>query len=180
MGNHSPDGRFDTSDLDEVRGLHWVFPDDPYRALPPEMFMREYYEPRLLTRLLNPRNGRLEDEFSPVRPLQDLNRGQPGVEVVGVSESNERDWAEVTVRVWAATYSTESGRKWATEAYDLHLFRDGRLVGQCPEPKEGAERRRKGTTRRRGSVGVTPHGWSGAGTQGRLRTRTGRRRCDSR
>ena len=61
-----------------------------------------------------------------------------------MSESNERDWAEVTVRVWAATYSTESGRKWATEAYDLHLFRDGRLVGQCPEPKEGAERTPEG------------------------------------
>ena len=42
------EGRFDAANLDEVKGDHWVMPDDPFTPLPPEIFMRDYYEPRLL------------------------------------------------------------------------------------------------------------------------------------
>lgn len=36
-----------------VNGLQWVMPDDPLTALPLTIFMRPYYEPRLLPRLLD-------------------------------------------------------------------------------------------------------------------------------
>ncbi|UUZ51521.1 hypothetical protein LP420_20490 [Massilia sp. B-10] len=44
-----PSGRFDTADLEEMRGLHWVMPGDQRSAVPIELFMRDYYEPRLLS-----------------------------------------------------------------------------------------------------------------------------------
>ena len=99
--------------------------------------MQDYYEPRLLPRILNPRNGKLEDEFSTVRSLQDLNRAEPAVEIEAIDYSSEPGWAKVKVRVTPASYATTSGRKWKTVAYDLRLFRNGRLVGQCPEPDDG-------------------------------------------
>ena len=49
----TPDGRFDTNkDLDSIEGLHWVVPDDRMTSVPLEIFMRDYYEPGLLQRLL--------------------------------------------------------------------------------------------------------------------------------
>jgi len=47
-----PDGRFDTNDLEKIQGLHWVMRDDPLRPLPIEIFLRDYYEPRLLSRVM--------------------------------------------------------------------------------------------------------------------------------
>ncbi|HWS56218.1 MAG TPA: WD40 repeat domain-containing protein, partial [Pyrinomonadaceae bacterium] len=62
------EGRFDSNNLESIRGLHWVAADDPLRPLPLEIFMRDYYEPRLLSRLL------AGERFGPVRSLADLNR----------------------------------------------------------------------------------------------------------
>ena len=47
-----PDGRFDSSSPDEIKDAHWILPDAPFTPVPIESFMREYYEPRLLTRIL--------------------------------------------------------------------------------------------------------------------------------
>jgi WD40 repeat protein len=57
------DGRFDTNDLDEIKGLHWIMPDAPFTPLPVEIFMRDYYEPRLLARIL------AGETFGPIRSL---------------------------------------------------------------------------------------------------------------
>ena len=45
-------GRFDVDDIDGQSAAHWVMADDPLRPLPPALFMREYYEPRLLPRIM--------------------------------------------------------------------------------------------------------------------------------
>ena len=63
-----PDGRFDTVNVESLRSISWVMPDDPMRSLGPEMFLRDYFEPRLLPRLL------AKEPFKPVRPLVELNR----------------------------------------------------------------------------------------------------------
>jgi len=47
------DGRFDTNSFDDGAGLHWLPPSDPLSPLGIEAFMRQYYEPRLLAKLLN-------------------------------------------------------------------------------------------------------------------------------
>src|SRR5262249_9903349 len=47
----TPTGQFDTNNLEDIRGMAWQFPDSPTRPLAPEVFMRNYYEPRLLSRI---------------------------------------------------------------------------------------------------------------------------------
>lgn len=122
-------GRFDTNNLDAIQGLHWVFLDDPFRALSPEVFMRDYYEPKLLRRLLD------GEALPMVRPLQTLNRAQPSVKVVSVRPGARPDVAEVTVAVSGAGGEDDAGPgRRPTGAYDLRLFRDGQMVAQWPEP----------------------------------------------
>ena len=67
----TPDGRFDTSDLDHIPDFAWVFGDDPFHALAPEVFLRDYFEPRLVEKQL------AGVGFRRVRPLADLNRRNP-------------------------------------------------------------------------------------------------------
>jgi len=126
----TPDGRFDTDlNLDDVTGVHWVASNDSFHPLPPEIFMRDYYEPRLLPRLL-------AGELKPVRSLELLNRTQPEVgkpEVV-VEPGNTK---LVTVRVRVKSLRSEvqkdaRGRFQQSGVYDMRLFRDGQLIGQRP------------------------------------------------
>jgi hypothetical protein len=70
--------RFDASDLEAVEGLHWIMPDDPLMPLSIEIFMRDYYEPRLLPRLLAGEN------LPSIRDLYSLNRVQPEVSIDSV------------------------------------------------------------------------------------------------
>ncbi|UPU34662.1 caspase family protein [Geomonas paludis] len=122
-----PEGRFDTGNLEELKGVHWVMQDDPLTALPLETFMKDYYEPRLLTRILN------GEKFSPVRAFANLNRVQPAVRIVSVTpDRNDPERALVEVEaVGASRDYLRDGNKVpvAAAAHDLRLFRDGQLVG---------------------------------------------------
>lgn len=128
----APDGRFDTNNLEEIKGLHWIMPDDPMRALPVEIFMRDYYEPRLLPRIL------AGETFKPVRPLTELNRMQPKVEIKDVQiDDVNRGTVTVTVEISGAEGNfVRNGKSVSlnTGVYDLRLFRDGQLVNQMPRP----------------------------------------------
>ena len=75
----APDGRFDTSkDLNNIDGLHWVLSDDPLQPRSLELFMRQYYEPGLLGRLLKCASvGSCSDEFKPLPSIAEINRVQP-------------------------------------------------------------------------------------------------------
>lgn len=131
----TPEGRFDASDLEGIKGLHWVMPDDPFKALPLEVFMRDYYEPRLLPRLL------AGESFKPLRALADLNRAQPIVAITGFKQAPAApNTVSVTVEVSGTKGEFQrSGKKVALESgvYDLQLFRDGQLVAYAP--KNGGE-----------------------------------------
>ena len=128
-----PAGRFDTNDPDKIRGLSWVFPDEPLRALPPEIFMRDYYEPKILTKVLKQQNLRK------VVSLSSLNRTQPGVEVINVGPEAEEGLVSVTVRMTSTrseVQKDQAGKCLESGAYDLRLFRDGQLVAEWPEQSE--------------------------------------------
>jgi WD40 repeat protein/uncharacterized caspase-like protein len=138
--------RFDSDDLDRIESVHWLMPDDPLRPLRPEIFMRDYFEPRLLPRLLEchkaerTRPDACAKEFKPVRALASLNRAQPEVRVLSVApEPGAADEVSVTVEVRGveARFGTTGQEKASRSgAYDLRLFRDGQLVGQAPDLKE--------------------------------------------
>ena len=123
------DGRFDTNNPEGIRGLHWIFPENPFRALSIELFMREYYEPRLLARIL------AGEKLPPVTLLQSLDRRQPGVRIVKVTpQPGAPQQVGVTVEVTApkGAAPTAAGKTAATGVFDLRLFRDGQLVGYAP------------------------------------------------
>jgi WD40 repeat protein len=125
-----PGGRFDTDDLDAPKGLFWVLPDDPFTPLPIETFMRQYYEPRLLARIL----GR--EQLAPVPDLSSLNRVLPAVRIVDVRpEPGSPD--AVSIRVDVASERREFGQGESLTArhsgvHDVRLFRDGKLVDTWP------------------------------------------------
>lgn len=126
-----PQGRFDTNNLEELRGLHWIAPDDPLKPLPLELFMRDYYEPRLLARLIG------GEKMSPVRSLAQLNRLQPQVSIASVEQQKDRpELVNVRVEVSQgrsdASPSPQTPER-ASGVFDLRLFRDGQLVAYSPE-----------------------------------------------
>jgi WD40 repeat protein len=125
-----PEGRFDTNNLDNNSGLHWIMPDDPFTPLPLEIFMREYYEPRLLPRIL------AGEKFRQVRSLTDLIRVQPLVKIKDEPQLSAPDTVTVTVEVAKVAKEFQQGGKKdirETGVFDLRLFRDGQLVGYAPE-----------------------------------------------
>lgn len=131
----APDGRFDASNLEEIKGLHWVMPDDPMRAYPLEIFMRDYYEPRLWPRLLN-------GEKFETSPVSQLNRTQPPVKIVGIERQRDKsDLVTVTIEVAkekSERQRDEKGNLRETGVYDIRLFRDGQIVGQYADGKPQA------------------------------------------
>ncbi len=117
-----PEGRFDASDLDEIQGVHWLAPEDPLKPLPLEIFMRDYYEPRLLARIL------AGEKLAPVRALAEVDRAQPFVNITSVEQQKSRpEFARVTVEV-----SKPAGAVEGAGVYDLRLFRGGQLVAYAP------------------------------------------------
>jgi hypothetical protein len=92
--------------------------------------MRDYFQPRLLPRLL------AGDKLPGVRPLKDLNRVQPTVEIEDFSLTDSQlGRGELTIRVAQAseTLVRNDIPPVTTDAYDVRLFRDGRLVGWAPK-----------------------------------------------
>ena len=122
-----PEAHFDTADLEDMPHLHWIMPDDPLTPVPLEAFMKDYYEPRLLTRILN------GEKLKPVRALMDLNRVQPEVRIVSVRpDRKDAERAIVEVEVSGARKAYIRDGKivpMSTAAHDLRLFREGQLVG---------------------------------------------------
>jgi WD40 repeat protein len=131
----TPNGRLDSSNLDSIPGISWVFPDAPFRALAPEVFLRDYFEPQLFERLMSNTKG----NFRPVRPLAGLNRAQPVVTAVTVRQAARPTTAEVTVEIDPAEGTvTRMGKvRPSRSVHDLRLFRDGQLVAQEPSPDPG-------------------------------------------
>ena len=127
-----PYGRYDSDNPGHMPGLSWIMADAPLTPLPVEIFMREYYEPRLLSRIL------AGEQFDSISDLADLNRTQPKVAIAEVSRNAaETDRVSVTVRVAnvAKKIPGKDGTPMEQEsgAYDLRLFRDGQLVGSFPD-----------------------------------------------
>ena len=139
---NTPDGRFDTNNLDKIEGMSWVIPSEPLRLLPIDIFLRQYYEPKLLARILkcNEENN-CEQEFKPLPDLNTLNRSQPNVKIADIKPDSEGT-VEVTVEV--ANIKSEgqvdtSGNPLESGVYDVRIFRDGQLVGYAPKTTDSKQ-----------------------------------------
>jgi len=130
-----PAGRFDTDLLDDNRILHWVVSDEPMRPLPPEMFMRQYYTPKVLPQLLS--GAKLSD----VPNIATLRRALPEVKVVSVTASQKQP-GRVDVVVHAQR--TINDRRQDSGLEDLRLFRNGHLVRYIEGPLKDGDYRMDG------------------------------------
>jgi WD40 repeat protein len=158
------DGRFDSSSLEVNLPLQWIVEDSRDHALPIEIFMRDYYEPRLLSRLLSCKNAESLDpeacrkQFQDIPPLGQLNRIQPDVKILSVRRGASADEALVEVEALGKKDPTQPNGKTETAAYDLRLFRNGQLVGQWPVPEHGmAGPQARGEWRRVSAVPAPTH-----------------------
>lgn len=122
------DGRFDSNNLDKNPSLSWVLPGDRMRAYPLEIFMRQYFEPGLLSRLLK------GEKFRELPPLEGLNRAQPEVTIDSV-ETHDRNprLADVTVSFKSVPCKQPGKVGQMSGVYNLLLFRDNQLVGYLPQ-----------------------------------------------
>lgn len=122
-----PEGRFDVADLEDMPHLHWVMPDDPFTPLPIEIFMRNYYEPRLLSRILS------GEKFKSVSDLSELNRVQPKIRITSVTPvSGQAKLVDVSIEASGISRRYGLSNKIiATAVHDLRLFRNGQLVGHA-------------------------------------------------
>lgn len=123
----APDGRFDSSNLDAIPGLHWIAADTPLQPLPLELFMRDYFEPQLMRKLLD------GDKLPPLRSVASLLRERPVVRVERVTPSRVDPRAvDVLVQVEQTAATGQGSTARASGASDLRLFRSGQLVRSAP------------------------------------------------
>ena len=137
----TPDGHFDTDNLDEIEKLNWVFPDEPFRPIPPEMFIQDYFEPHLISKVLH------SVQLDKARPLVDINRVQPLVEIHKVEQLEDPNFIEVSVKVKSVVsrnikYDQKESKR--SGVYDLHLFRNGLLVYRSSDESHKDQGKQKG------------------------------------
>ena len=138
----TPDGRFDTSALEKQQALHWIFPAEPLKPKPLELFSRQYFEPQLLPRLLTcSEAGDCQRGFRDLPSVAQINSIQPEVTIQSIRTGSSPDVAEITVRVLTVTGESRNtldritNGQLSSGAFDLRLFRDGQLVGEST-PKQ--------------------------------------------
>jgi hypothetical protein len=127
----NPAGLFDSSNLEGLSPLRWLVPDDPFNPLGIEIFTRDYFTPKLISRVFYAKAGQ---NGPAVTPLANLNRAQPQVQIVDVVAENG---PAVTLRIrvksgQSKTQADHTGRPLESGVFDLRVFRDGQLVGQYP------------------------------------------------
>ena len=120
------EGRFDTNAIETISALHWVVDDDPLASVGVESLMRQYYTPKLLSRI---------GHDLPLRPVPSvlmLNRRTPSATIQELSiHADHSNLVDVTVKLEAGT----TGRQMAStdgDPYDLRLLRNGVMIGEYP------------------------------------------------
>ena len=147
---YTPQGRFDTNtDIEDDGILHWSIPGNALVTLPLDVFMRDYYEPKLFDRLLacTENNTCDKGEFKKVRSLAELNIVRPEVKITNVSLPDADQKVKVSVEVAGASGTVEQGNgrrvKRTSGVYDLRVFRDRQSVGYWPYDGAAKIERRK-------------------------------------
>ncbi len=128
----TPEGRFDAAWLEDITEVHWIMPDNLFETQPLEIFMRDYFEPRLLGRTVT------GDTFAAIPDLTKRNRAIPKVEITDIVRM-EKDTVKVTVTAQNMVSETQrdaNGQPKKSGVYSLRLFRSGQLVGYSNESDE--------------------------------------------
>lgn len=118
-----PSGRFDTNNIEAMGRLHWVLPDEPYKAYPLELFMRDFFTPQLWPRIM------AGLAMPAVPDVASVNRAQPAIVISSIKASTTQP-GRVDVSIQIRQTRDFRGRN--SGAKNLMLFRSGQLVGRSP------------------------------------------------
>lgn len=119
------ENRYDTNQGADSKLVRWQVSDRPLDSLPPQMFMRDRYEPDLLQRRLDcTAAGNCDKVFTPLPPVAAINRALPRVRVVSVDKGPTPDTVQVTVE--AAQEQADDGR--LSGLTEVRLLRDNRSI----------------------------------------------------
>ncbi|USD67207.1 ankyrin repeat domain-containing protein [Vibrio sp. SCSIO 43136] len=120
-----PQGRYDSNSPGDLPFSAWIADDAPFSAMPIELFLNQYYEPRLLTRLLN------NQPFAPIESLAQINRIQPLVTIDALSHSADSpSQVDITVSVVEQATEGKNGIGGTSSGISgVRLFRGHQQVG---------------------------------------------------
>ncbi len=124
------DGRYDTNIGPDSSNFRWLISDQPMESLAPQTLMRDFYEPRLFTKLLDcTAANNCEQKLKPLPELSSLNRQLPQVRITNIKPADTP--GQVVVRVEAReTRNAQSGRR--SGLFNVKLLLNNRQIAQEP------------------------------------------------
>jgi hypothetical protein len=126
----APDARYDTNAGPDSELFRWMFSDQPGRSLPPQTLMRDYYEPRLIARLMDCTQAHnCATALHPVPPVAALNRQLPDIAVTAV-RATQPGRAEVDVE---AAETRDPVRGIQSGVYGVKLLMNNREIVKSPD-----------------------------------------------
>lgn len=129
----TPSGHYDTDLGADAGQFRWLVRDAPFQSLAPQTFMRDYFEPRLTSRLMDcTANNNCATAFRAVPQIMKLNRVLPEVHIASVVPGPMPDIALVNVVLREGVDKSAANGKTRSGLYNLRLFRNGSLVAQAP------------------------------------------------
>ncbi|HSD17538.1 MAG TPA: caspase family protein [Thermomonas sp.] len=136
----APGGRYDSNLGADTALVRWMVPDAPWQGLAAQTFMRDYYEPGLVRRLLDCRaSDSCMTVFKPLPAIASLNRVLPEIRITGVRPGREAASAVVSIEVREGIDAGAPNRKTRSGIYNPRLFRNGRLVAMTPLRVDAAD-----------------------------------------
>ena len=125
--------RYDTNQSADTTDMRWHMPNQPWVSLPAETYMRHFYQPGLMGKLLACNVTRTcAGAFKPIPDLSRLNFVLPKVWIKSVRPLAASNMVEVEVDAAVSDYAQAANGKTRSGLYDLRLFRNGKLVAQWP------------------------------------------------
>lgn len=129
----TPEGRYDTNLGPDSVDFRWLVSDRPWQSLGAQTFMRDYFEPNLIARIAQcSLDGDCAAAFETLRPIAELNRVLPTVEITSVEQSVKLDEAVVKLKVTEGYDPEAPPDKQRSGIYNLRLFRNYRVVEEWP------------------------------------------------
>jgi len=114
---YCPDGRFDSSSLESLETIRWVFANNPFSPVNPEFYLKDFFEPKLLVKVLN------DDDEPTTQHVDIAKRYQPkSFRKLNVTKSSKTS-VDVSFSVVG---ESEDGK--GIPVFDVKLFRNGKLI----------------------------------------------------
>ena len=126
----TPEGNVDANRLEDIDEVYWITHDEPYAAHPIELFMREYFEPQLLTRVVKSKQSDINSVVNSPEIIH-KNRSTPSIKFKSITPVSPTKvkvvlTAEATI---SKTQRGDDGHFLSSGVQDVRLFRNQNLVG---------------------------------------------------